>query len=122
MISNPLLGRLILVSMGYFLFLGPAAAQDRTTRRFILPQDEKASQTLSIKQALAMALVDNWEQKILMAQSAQQGTVIPKAWSTLLPQIQASANYTQNFPEQTVSFQNQGQLKHRRHFMNLSGI
>ena len=111
MISNPLLGRLILVSMVYFLFWGPAAAQDRTTRRFILPQDEKASQTLSIKQALAMALVDNWEQKILMAQSAQQGTVIPKAWSTLLPQIQASANYTQNFPEQTVSFQNQGQIE-----------
>ncbi len=101
---------LILVLTSCFLFAYPSQAQDRAVRSFILPQAEKVSK-LSLKQALAMAMLENWQQKILLAQTTQQGTIVPKAWSTLLPQIQANANYTQNYPEQTVSFQNQGQIE-----------
>ena len=93
---------LILVLLNCFLFAASAPAQDRSVKSYILPK-AKTPHQLSLKQALAMAMLENWQQKILMAQATQQGTIVPKAWSTLLPQIQANANYTQNYPEQTMT-------------------
>ena len=96
--------------IGAFLWGDFVWAQATNSKPMVLAPSIK-DEKLSLQKALEMALKRNWQAQVGEAQLAEQETAVPKAWSALLPQIQASANYTQNYPEQTVTFQNKDQLE-----------
>ncbi|MBL91000.1 MAG: hypothetical protein CMH56_04210 [Myxococcales bacterium] len=106
-LKTPLLfGICALLGLGSQLALG----QNQVNKPIILAPSD-TSEEISLQKAIELALKRNWAGQIADAELTEQETVVPRAWSAFLPQIQASANYTKNYPEQTVTFQNKEQLE-----------
>jgi outer membrane protein TolC len=95
--SYPLRLCWILTLMIFFAFTSPGKAQ--TTEQV----NDTLSQTLNLEQAIQIALANNTQMKraLLSIRDADQQVRI--AWSNVMPEVAASANYTRNL-EVPVNF------------------
>lgn len=87
----------ILVLIIGFGFTMPAAAQ--TTAQ----EEDTLSQTLNLEQAIQIALANNTEMKRALLSIRDADQQIRSAWSSVMPDVAASANYTRNL-EVPVNF------------------
>jgi outer membrane protein TolC len=67
--------------------------------------------TLSLDDAFAMAVTNSVDLRVAEQSLAQSQATVRKAWAFVLPQINLSADYTFNFPEQKVNFSSPEQLQ-----------